>query len=135
MKKKKAIHSDIFQLKQDLLSSLGDRSMFAKKINDIKNSANYQAISVVSRDLCHLSPYYKRLIYGNLFPKSYNELGVCNPYFIRPESIENEIRWVIHQIQKHGNAILHFSKTRESVETKILLGNLSFPPFASGLNI
>lgn len=123
MKKKKAIHSDIFQLKQDLLSSLGDRSMFAKKINDIKNSANYQAISVVSRDLCHLSPYYKRLIYGNLFPKSYNELGVCNPYFIRPESIENEIRWVIHQIQKHGNAILHFSKTRESVETKILLGN------------
>lgn len=123
MRKKKTIHSAIFQLKQDLLSSLRNRSMFAKRINDIKNSLDYQAIAVVSNDLSHLSPSFNRLIYGNLFPKSYGELGVCNPYFVRPESIENEIRWVIHQMQKHVNAILQYSKTREKIETQVLLGS------------
>ena len=123
MRKKKTIHSAIFQLKQDLLSSLRNRSMFAKIINDIKNSLDYQAIAVVSNDLSHLSPSFNRLIYGNLFPKSYGELGVCNPYFVRPESIENEIRWVIHQMQKHENAILQYSKTREKIETQVLLGS------------
>lgn len=122
MKRKKVINSNIFQLKQDLLSSLRDRSLFAKKINGIKNSPNYSAITVVSRDLSRISPTFEQLIYGNMFPKSYSNLGVCNPYFIKPESIDNEIRWAIHQIQKHEKAISRFSITRRNVEDKILLG-------------
>ena len=122
MKNKRVINSEIFQLKQDLLSSLGDRVLFAKKIDAIKKSGNYSAITVVSRELSRLSSSFDHLIYGHMFPRSYGELGVCNPYFIKPESIENEIGWVIHQIRKYEKAIQQFSTTRESVEKKVLLG-------------
>lgn len=123
MKKKKNIHSDIFQLKQDLLASLRDKSTFAKKIHAIKNSANYSAMSVVSKDLCRLSSTFEFLIYGNLFPSTFSKLGGCNPYVIKSESLENEIRWTIHQIQKHGEKIGVFSQTKEQVEKDVLLGN------------
>lgn len=122
MRKKKILHSELFQLKQDLLSSLRDRSAFARKIHAIKNSGNYSNIKVVSKDLCRISPSFEHLIYGYLFPRSYSELGVCNPHVIKSESVTNEIRWIIHQLQKYEYAIQCYSKTKEDIETFILLG-------------
>ena len=123
MRKKKHIQSNIFQLKQDLLSSLKDRSSLARKIHAIKNSDDYSNITKVSRDLCKISPSFEHLIYGYLFPASYSQLGVCNPHIIQSESLSNEIRWTIHQIQKHKNAIQTFSMVRATVEKYVLLGS------------
>lgn len=122
MKRKKTIHSETFQLKQDLLSSLRDRAAFARKIHAIKNSDNYSNIKIVSKDLCRMSPSFEHLIYGHLFPLTYSKLGVCNPYVIKSESVVNEMRWIIHQLQKYESAIQCYSKTREDVENLILLG-------------
>lgn len=123
MKKKKLVQNDAFQLKQDLLYRFKDKLSFARKIHSIKNSANYSAITLVARDLNKLSPIFGKMIYGNMFPKSYKDLGVCNPHFIKPKSLENEIRWITLQLHKNENVIKHFAEIRNLVEKNILLGN------------
>lgn len=66
----------------------------------------------------------KKIIWGNVLPKTIEELGVGgNCYFFKPESLDNEINWILHELKPYKEQLLYFVQMRDEVERSILVGD------------
>lgn len=111
-----------YQVKQNFLSTKFDKKKCAAVSSLMKNSVSPNVIYDALNDLFNSIPGYEKIIWGNLFPVTIEELGKGNEYFNKPHSIWNEISWVLLQIKRYKNKLSEFVQLRNHIEDLILLG-------------
>lgn len=114
-----------YQIKQNLLNTLGDQRKCAKIINSLKNNIDYNAINNIVTYLNKNIPPFEKRFFGNSFPKTIKELGTYNTYFYKPKSLKNEINWIILSVKFNKDLIRRFLDLRKSFEHAILLGEFN----------
>ena len=112
-----------FQVISSFLSAHGKKKEWAKIACQLKDCGNqeliYQSLSRISRTM----PAIDDVIWGNTLPKNIRQLGSGNNcYLFKPESIDNEINWLLLSLRKYKTELLYFVKSRQEVERAILLG-------------
>ena len=112
-----------FQVISSFLSAHGKKREWAKLACQLKDCGNqeliYQSLSRISRTM----PAIDDVIWGNTLPKNIRQLGSGNNcYLFKPESIDNEINWLLLSLRKYKTELLYFVKSRQEVERAILLG-------------
>ncbi len=97
--------------------------MIARTLHDFKRELDYAELVESLPEIMRIDSRFKRLIWGNLFPKDYKELGVGNNYYYRSDGVIYEINWIIIQIAKHKESISSFIQSRDLVYTYLALGD------------
>ena len=97
--------------------------MIARTLHDFKRELDYGELVESLPEIMKIDPRFKRLIWGNLFPKDYNELGVGNNYFYRSDGVSYEINWIIIQIAKHKEYVSSFIQSRDLIYKYLALGD------------
>lgn len=110
-----------YQIKQTLLNTRLVQKECAKVVSKLKNSVDYTILAQSLLDLFKTTPAYIRMVWGNQFPKSIEELGDGNGYFFKPESLINEINWIYIQISKNKHKLQLYVIKRNAIERLILL--------------
>ena len=72
---------------QEILNARYDKKECARKAALLKYSVASEVISQSLGTLFKITPHYKELLWGNLFPMSINDLGEGNYFFFKSESI------------------------------------------------
>lgn len=112
-----------YQLRQELLHSFRKSTKnYSEFANSMKNSSDRGEVSSVLLQLFRSLPAYERLIYGNVFPRTIDQLGLGTTYFYIPESLENELYWLLIPIRHHKAQILEFIELRDAIYDYIMLG-------------
>lgn len=113
-----------YQIISNFLAQKGEKRDIARMAAKLKNSNNNLAICRVLPRLFKSVPYMKKIIWGNVLPKTIEELGVGgNCYFFKPESLDNEINWILHELKPYKEQLLYFVQMRDEVERSILVGD------------
>ena len=113
-----------YQIISNFLAQKGRKKGIANMATKLKNSGNNVAISSALPRLFKSVPYMEKIIWGNVLPKTIEELGVGgNCYFFKPESLDHEIDWVLHELKSHKEQLSHFVQIRNEVERCILIGD------------
>lgn len=113
-----------YQLRQDFLHSFRKSTKnYAEFANSMKNSSDRGEVSSVLLQLFRSLPAYERLIYGNLFPKTIEQLGLGTTHFYRPENLENELYWLLIPIRHHKAQLRKFVSLRDEVANHIIQGD------------
>lgn len=111
-----------YQVKQNFLSTKFDKKKSAAVSSLMKNSVSPNVLYDALNELFNSIPGYERIIWGNLFPATIEELGKGNEFFTKLHSIWNEISWVLLQIKKYKKKLSEFVQLRNHIENLILLG-------------
>lgn len=113
-----------YQFISNFLAQKGKKKDIARIAAKLKNSGDNIAISNVLPRLFKDVPYMKNLIWGNVLPKTIEELGVGgNCFFFKPQSLDNEINWILHELKPFKEQLSHFVQIRDEVERSILIGD------------
>ena len=112
----------IYQIKEDFLKKL-TKYKVSQAVNQLKNEYNYNELLFALPEVMKIGSPFKKLIWGNLFPKSYSELGVGNNYYYRSEGVVNELNWILIQVAKHKHQINEFVLTRDAIFCYLTLGD------------
>ena len=110
-----------YQIKQIFLNTRLVQKDCAKAASKLKNSIDCTILAQSLLNLFKTTPAYIRMVWGNLFPKSIEELGDGNGYFFKPESLINEINWIYIQISKNKHKLKFYVNRRNAIERLILL--------------
>lgn len=78
-------------------------------------------IDVVGR-LRKCSPLFGKYMFGNIFPLEVEDLGGFEDFYVRPESIENEIFWISLQVRLYKEKIQFFVQKKQVFEGLFLHG-------------
>lgn len=111
-----------YQIKEDFLRNLSKNTV-SQTANQLKNGYDYSELMSALPEIMKIDSRFKKLIWGNLFPKSYAELGVGNNYYFRSEGVINELNWILLQIAKHKTQIETFVLARDSIFRYLVLGD------------
>ncbi|NDP22726.1 MAG: hypothetical protein GZ091_16850 [Paludibacter sp.] len=111
-----------YQIKQNLLNTFSNPKDCAKIVNGIKNNSDYNVVNTLVPYVIKNIPAFEKRFFGNTFPKVAMELGTLKTYFYKPESLKNEINWVILSVKYNKDLIKNFLYLRKSFEHAILLG-------------
>lgn len=122
MAKTKKRNSEIYSLKQVLLTSLSKKHELARVLFGYKNIGEYKYLNQAITELSKTAPIFEYLVYGTLLPRKFSDLGKCKIAFIKPISVENEIKWTLNQIHKCKAYLEDMIKIKTDVETCIILG-------------
>lgn len=120
MKKKKISCNHEFV--ESYLRSKGNKKEMGRFVDSLKKMGDYNNVSSLIVHLKKLDSQVFYHFFGNLWPKDIQSLGKCNESFFYPNSIENEIEWMVYQIKKNKEKLRKLIKIRESIEHDILLG-------------
>lgn len=111
-----------YQIKQNLLNTFSSPKDCAKIVNSLKNSDSNTVSTLVPYIIKNIPAFEKRF-FGNTIPKSNLELGTLKTYFYKPESLKNEINWIILTIKHYNELIKKFIQFRDGFEHNVLLGD------------
>jgi hypothetical protein len=111
-----------YQIKQNLLNTFSNTKDLAKIVNGLKNNSDYNIVNTIVPYVIKNIPAFEKRFFGNAFPKAVMELGTQETYFYKPESLRNEINWVILSVKYNKDLIKRFLYLRKSFEHSILLG-------------
>lgn len=92
-------------------------------VDSIKKGESYPTLSL---DLAQMRKYDKNVdfyFFGTQWPLNAEELGKCLDYFYYPDSMENEIKWLIYQVKRNKHKLSLFVNYRDQIESLILLGD------------
>ncbi len=115
-------HKPLYHYKQEILNTHFNDKEFARLMFSLKNTVDSATVFAIYNDMHSFSTVYDKYFFGNLFPKSIEELGCGNGYFFKPKSISNEISWLFVQISIYREKLQSYTEIRNSVERNILLG-------------
>lgn len=107
---------------QEILNARYDKKECARKAALLKYSVASEVISQSLGTLFKITPHYKELLWGNLFPMSINDLGEGNYFFFKSESIIGDFNWLYIQISKYSKEIADYVEYRDNIEKSILIG-------------
>lgn len=112
-----------FQVVSSFLSAHGKKKEWAKIACQLKDCGNHDLIHQSLFRISRSMPAIDDVIWGNTLPKDIRELGSgSNCYLFKPESLDNEINWLLLSLRKYKTELQNFVKTRQDVERAILLG-------------
>lgn len=113
-----------YQVIASFLSNSGNKKDWLRTAFSLKNCGNTNLISSSTDRIQKTLPVIDRTIWGNAQPESLSKLGNgANCYFFKPESLDNEINWVITGLRRYEKQLKEYVKMRNEVERYILLGN------------
>jgi hypothetical protein len=87
-----------------------------------KNSIEYKVLCRLTDGLANSIRPFKFTIFGNPLSKTIEELGKSDTLY-KPESIENEINWMLLSIRKFSKELALFLILKNDFEKNFLLGN------------
>lgn len=124
MNNKAKIHKRVpkYHVVQQFLSAKNNKKEFARTAAKLKYSITGQVLSDSLDTIFKVSPHYKQLAWGNLFPVDVNELGEGNSFFFKSEDILCDFEWLYLQVSKYKAEISDYVTIRDSIEKSILLG-------------
>lgn len=113
-----------YQVIASFLSNKGSKRDWNCTAFHLKNCGNTELIVSSTDRIRHTLPYIDRAIWGNALPDSIRTLGNGdNSFFFKPESLDNEINWVITGLRRYAAQLTDYVKMRSEVERHIMLGN------------
>lgn len=112
----------IFHVVQQFLNAKNNKKEFARTAAKIKYNITGEVLSKSLDEIFKVSPHFKQLVWGNLFPANVSELGEGNSFFFKSENIICDFNWLYLQINKYKSEISEYVKMRDGVEKAILLG-------------
>ena len=112
----------IFHVVQQFLNAKNNKKEFARTAAKIKYNITGEVLSKSLDEIFKVSPHFKQLVWGNLFPANVSELGEGNSFFFKSENIICDFKWLYLQINKYKSEISEYVKMRDGVEKAILLG-------------
>lgn len=111
-----------YHVVQQFLNAKNNKKEFARTAAKLKYSITGQVLSDSLDTIFKVSPHYKQLAWGNLFPVDVNELGEGNSFFFKSEDILCDFEWLYLQVSKYKAEISDYVTIRDSIEKSILLG-------------
>lgn len=99
------------------------KQKISETMDVFKKELDYNELSMVLPEIMKIDTRFKYLIWGNLFPKDYTQLGVGNNYYYRSKGTIFEINWLLVQIAKNKKKLGAFVKDRDKVYKCIALGD------------
>ncbi len=94
----------------------------AQTLNQFKKDLSYHELMVSLPEIIKINPRFKYFVWGNLFPKDYNELGVGNNYYFRSHGAFYELNWILIQVAKHRRELKAILNGRDNIYNFITLG-------------
>ena len=113
----------IYHFKERFLKGGLSKQKISETMNQFKKELDFNELLMVLPELMKIDSRFKYLIWGNLFPKDYTQLGVGNNYYYRSEGVIFEINWLLVQIAKNKNKLREFVKCRDTVYKYLALGD------------
>jgi len=112
-----------YQVLASFLSVNGRQKDLASVATMLKNSGDAKFITSSVDYIARCDRRIDRIIWGNAMPKDVKHLGNgANCYFFKPESLVNEICWILTGLRRYKKQIRRFVEIRDAVERHILLG-------------
>jgi len=111
-----------YQIKQNLLQVIGKYKKCSQIVFALKNNEDFNVTTQIVSETLKTIPQFEKRYWGNMIPKTINELGKEKVYFYKPQSLKNEINWIILGIKQHIEIIKKFIKYRKTFEHQVLLG-------------
>ena len=112
-----------YQVVSSFLANKGSRRDWNRTAYDLKNCGNNSLILSSTDRIRKMLSFIDRAIWGNAHPDSLGTLGNgANSYFFKPESLDNEINWVVTGLRRYASLLTQFVDIRNQVERNILLG-------------
>ncbi|MDO9185341.1 MAG: hypothetical protein Q7W13_04950 [Bacteroidia bacterium] len=91
-------------------------------VHSLKNELSYNILSQVVEALDKTVKPLSFTIYGSALPDKLEDLGKCDLLY-KPESLENEVKWVLLSIKKYAKELSLFLILKNDFENAFLLGN------------
>lgn len=113
----------IYHVVQQFLNAKCDKKACARTAASLKYDVTGSVLCQSLDNLFKLSPHYEKLLWGNLFPLSVEELGEGNSYFFKSDNIIGDFNWLYIIVSKHKELISYYIEIRNDVEKAILLGH------------
>lgn len=88
----------IFHVVQQFLNAKNNKKDFARTAAKIKYNITGEVLSKSLDEIFKVSPHFKQLVWGNLFPANVSELGEGNSFFFKSENIICDFNWLYLQI-------------------------------------
>lgn len=89
-----------------------------------KNALDYKILCQLADGIGNTVKPFKFTFYGNPLPKTIEELGKSDTLY-KPESVENEIKWLLLSIRKFSKQLSLFVILKKEFENNFLLGDYS----------
>lgn len=112
----------IFYIKENFLKGGLSRLSIARTINQFKKDLSFHELMVSLPEIIKINHRFKKIIWGNLFPKDYNELGVGNNYYFRSHGTYYELNWILVQVAKNRKELKAILNSRDTIYNFIALG-------------
>lgn len=113
----------VYHVVQQFLNAKCEKKACARAAANLKYDVTGSVLRQSLETLFKVSPHYEKLLWGNLFPLSVEELGEGNSYFFKSSSIIGDFNWLYIQVSNHKKLISYYVEIRNDVEKAILLGN------------
>ena len=88
----------------------------------LKNVVDFNVLSQMAESLTKTVKPFNFTVYGNALPTKLEDLGKSDNLF-KPESVENEIKWLLLSIKKYASELSLFLILKKEFENNFLLGN------------
>lgn len=111
-----------YHIRQSFLNGKLSPKSIASTMNSFKNKYDYNVLSDNLPELFKIDKRLMRLIWGNMFPDSLEDLGTTNQYYFRALDERAEINWVMVQVAKNKKKICSYIGYRDRIFNYILLG-------------
>lgn len=113
-----------YQVFSCFLSAKDGKMDWLRVATQLKNCGNPQLVMSSTDEIAKRNHAIDHVIWGNAMSTSINTLGNgANCYFFKPDSLDNEILWVITGLRRYRRQLQEFVGIRDAVERCILLGN------------
>lgn len=117
------IQKPVYYFKERFLKGGLSKQKISETMDRFKKELDYDELMMALPEIMKIDTRFKQLIWGNLFPKDYTQLGVGNNYYYRSEGVIFEMNWLLVQIAKNKKKLGGFVKDRDSVYKCIALGD------------
>lgn len=112
----------IYHVVQQFLNAKYGKKECARTAAKMKYSVTGGILSESLDYVIKVSPHYKELLWGNLFPLNVSKLGEGNSYFFKSENIIGDFNWLYILVSKYQKVISEYVVMRDYIEKSILLG-------------
>lgn len=113
----------IYYFKERFLKGGLSKQKISETMNQFKKELDFDELQMALPEIMKIDTRFKHLIWGNLFPKDYTQLGVGNNFYYRSEGVVFEMNWILAQIAKNKTKLREFIKSRDIIYKYIALGD------------
>lgn len=114
--------NNVINLYHDAIGKVLSSSKKKDTLHFLKNVVDFNILSQMAETLTKTVKPLNFTVYGNALPEKLEDLGKSDVLF-KPESIENEIKWLLLSIKKYSSELSLFLILKQEFENNFLLGN------------